>query len=240
MNINFSKIFEHPKRVHIAVGIVTIGGGLGLAYVLRRRSKKEFHEVPKQLNFGFDKKKTVKKNNPVIPHPVFIEDVPESVVITENHPIIVQKQKIAEIKEEKPEIVSHNVFAQDGDDWDYDEEVKKRSPLEPYVIHKDEFFDENDKGYTQSTFTYYDGDKILADEDDSPIYNHESVTGPMLFGHGSGDPNVFYVRNDKRKSEYEIVYDPGLFSVEVLGLQIENNERAQDLKHSNNRKFRME
>jgi hypothetical protein len=79
------------------------------------------------------------------------------------------------------------------------------------------------------------------DEDEKPIYNHEQQTGQLKFGHGSGDPNVVYIRNDKRQSEYEVVHDPGLYSVEVLGLEIEHNTRTQDLRHANRPpKFRQE
>ncbi len=89
--------------------------------------------------------------------------------------------------------------------------------------------------------TYYAGDNIMNnDEEESPMYNHDGITGPLRFGHGSDDPNVVYIRNDKRKVEYEILYDPGLYSEEVLGLEIENNQRAKDIKHSNNRRFRLE
>ncbi len=111
--------------------------------------------------------------------------------------------------------------------------------MRPNVLHKDEFYGE-ESGYTQVTLTYYAGDQILCDEDDSPVYNHELITGPLLFGHGSNDPNVVHIRNDKRKAEYEILFDPGLYSVDILGLEIENNTRVQDLKHSQNRKFRLE
>lgn len=144
--------------------------------------------------------------------------------------------------EEEP-VVTESVFAGDDDDWNFELEMMQRSATEPYILHKDEFYAE-EKGYTQTTLTYYDGDQIMADQEDAPIYNHEKVTGPLRFGHGSGDKNVVYVRNDRLKAEYEILYDSGLFSVEVLGLDIPNNQRVRDnprdrdLRHSNYRKFR--
>jgi hypothetical protein len=142
--------------------------------------------------------------------------------------------------EPEEEEVEQNIFANNGDsDWDYKEEQRRRSELAPYVLHKDEFF-ADEKDYTQITLTYYAGDDILTDEDDKPIYNHRSIVGDMKFGHGSGDPNVFYVRNDKNRAEYEILLHEGLYSVEVLGLEIENNQRARDIKHSEHTKFRME
>ncbi len=117
--------------------------------------------------------------------------------------------------------------------------MQKRSDKQPYVLHKDEFFaDEN--GYSQITLTYYAGDNILVDESDVPIYNHVDVVGDLLFGHGSGDPKTVYIRNDKQHAEYEVLHDEGLYSQEVLGLEIENNLRVQEIKHSHNRKFRLD
>lgn len=128
--------------------------------------------------------------------------------------------------------VRRNAFA-GGDglsNWDYEAEVRNRTTELPYVIHKDEFF-ADEKEYTQLSVVYYAGDNILVDDEEAPVYNHERVVGPLRFGHGSGDPNVFYVRNDRLKAEYEIVRDQGLYSVEVLNLEIEDNQRARDLKH---------
>lgn len=138
------------------------------------------------------------------------------------------------------EVVHHSVFGEDPD-WDYTEQLATRSPDRPYVIHKDEFHAE-ESGFPQVTLTYFEGDDILVDEDETPIYNHEDITGPMLFGLGSGDPNVFHVRNEKRRGEYEIIRAEGCYSKEVLGLEIDTNERVRGLKHSadNVRRFREE
>lgn len=128
----------------------------------------------------------------------------------------------------------------DDDDWDYTEELKTRVTSRPYILHKDEFFSD-EMGYGQNTLTYYEGDDIMTSEDDTPIYDHKSVVGELKWGHGSDDPNVVYVRNERLQAEYEILRHEGLYSVEVLGLQIENNERVKDLKHSRTPgKFRME
>ncbi len=142
------------------------------------------------------------------------------------------------VEELTEDLVTHSIFAQD-DEWNYAQEIRDRDPSEPYVIHKDEFYSE-ERGFTQTTLTYYAGDNILVDEEDAPIYNHDSVTGPLLFGHGSGDPKVVHIRNEKRKAEYEVVREPGLYSEEILGITIENNERAKDLRHSKNWRFRVE
>lgn len=149
--------------------------------------------------------------------------------------VIEIKQDIATMEEgelyEPPLVVTNNVFAADDDDWNTAEELKKRTPGAPYVLHKDEFYDD-EMDFSQLTLTYYEGDQIMTDEDEKPVYNHERLVGPLMFGHGSGDPNVFYVRNHNQRAEYEVVRHTGLYSEEVLGLEIEDNARVKDLKHS--------
>jgi hypothetical protein len=143
-------------------------------------------------------------------------------------------QRILQVVEEAPTdeelVVTHNIFGND-DEFDLEEEIKKRTPGMPYVLHRDEFYaDEED--FSQSTLTYYSGDDILVDENDVPVYNHNRVIGDLRFGHGSNDPNVFYVRNHNLRAEYEVVLADGHYAKEVLGLDIEDNARTKDMKHS--------
>lgn len=137
--------------------------------------------------------------------------------------------------ERAEEYIRSNVFEQTVDGWNYADEVATRSPDRPYVIHRDEFWNE-EKGYDQSTLNYYAGDDIMTDSDDTPIYNYQNTVGELLFGLGSGDKNVFFVRNEKLKSEYEIIRDMDSFSSVVLGMDLDGRS---DLKHST-RKFRLD
>lgn len=129
-------------------------------------------------------------------------------------------------------------------DWDWDAELKHREEISydtPYILHRNEFF-EDETNYGQTTLTYYAGDKKLTDEKDSPLYNQGDIVGDCLrFGHGSGDPHVVYIRNNKLHAEYEVVLHEGSYDVEVLGLDAEE-ELDAELRHSEHRplKFRME
>lgn len=137
--------------------------------------------------------------------------------------------------ERTEEYIRSNVFEQTIDGWNYADAIATRSPNRPYVIHRDEFWNE-EKGYDQSTLNYYAGDDIMTDSDDTPIYNYQNTVGELLFGLGSGDKNVFFVRNEKLKSEYEIIRDMDSFSSVVLGMDLDGRS---DLKHST-RKFRLD
>lgn len=131
-----------------------------------------------------------------------------------------------EIEAEEPDV--KNIFTR-HDSWDYDLEASMRSSDEPYVIHRDEFFSD-EMGFNQLTFTYYAGDDILTDEQDTPVHSYRNVVGPMRFGHGSLDPNVFYCRNEELGSEYEILYSEGFYSIEILGYGLESEYEEQDEK----------
>lgn len=104
--------------------------------------------------------------------------------------------------------------------WDYPAEMAQRTPDEPYVIHQEEF-NEEEPGYPQVTYTYYATDDVLTGEDDIPVPHADIVVGQtnLKFGHGTDDENVVYVRNDKLELEMEICRSPGSYEIEVLGLE---------------------
>lgn len=254
MNENIYRILNHRHRTPVVVGVgaFVVGGIVGY-FVGQRQARREM--VAYELNaeypqMTFDWTKLAPGNDLVttMPEPeAEIERVERIIPSSAQKPEISDPEVVVDIMNENasdepvgPEIVRQSVFTDEaqagfaaaGEGWDYEVERLRRNSTEPYVLHRDEFFD-NDTEYAQVTLTYYAGDDILADENGAPVYNRERVIGELRFGHGSDDPNVFYVRNARRRCEYEVVHDDGLYSVEVEGLDIEDNQRAKDLKHSN-------
>lgn len=228
------RFLNSPLKVSVSVGVVTFAVGAGVGYLLGRKNKVEVQVGP---DISWEKPIKHKRGTKIIP----AVEAPAKVVIDgrafAERKLKEQALEIISTEDEGPQIVSRSVFAGNDSDWDFDEELKNRNPLEPYILHKDEFH-EDEAGLTQTTLTYYEGDNILCDEADAPIYNYESVTGPLRFGHGSGDKNVVYVRNEKLRAEYEILRESGLFSVEVEGLEVEGNTRVKHIQHSRNMRFR--
>jgi len=231
MNETLSKILHHPVTIPAAVGVASAAGGLVVGYLLGKKARAELHhpdqeelnEISRQVEESRARRRVVINEE-------------ELRKIDSRPPVVPEGSEEIDPntwEEPEPEVIIRNVFAEAGDDWDYEVEKRNRDSTAPYVLHKDEFYGE-ELGFTQHTYTYFDGDDILADEEDKPIYNHETIVGDMRFGHGSGDNKVVYIRNEKRKEEYEIVKDPGLYSVEVLGLEIEHNDRVKNknLEHS--------
>lgn len=114
--------------------------------------------------------------------------------------------------------------------WDWEREKSNRVSSEPYVIHQEEFIaDEMD--YRQETLTYYQGDDIMADPQDVPVYDYTGLMGELKFGHGSGSPEIVYIRNEAIHMEWEILLHTGKFEEEILGLAYEK-ESEEELRHS--------
>lgn len=106
-----------------------------------------------------------------------------------------------------------------NDGWDYKTEIANRRPDKPYIIHVDEL---PETDYTESSLTYYIGDDILCDSDDSVIEDKDGVVGELnldKFGLGSGDADILYIRNDVLGIQVEVVKNDGHYAEVVHGLQ---------------------
>lgn len=123
-----------------------------------------------------------------------------------------------------------NVFEANEIDWDWELEERLRVDAGIYVLHRDEFFSDEEGWENQQTLTYYAGDDVLCDERDVPIYGGTRLIGELKFGHGSGDPDTFYVRNVNTQSEYEVIRNPGSYEDLIKGLVYE--EEPATLEHS--------
>lgn len=111
-----------------------------------------------------------------------------------------------------------------NDGWDYQKEIAQRSSDRPYVIHEDE---QHERGYNEATFTYYEGDDVLADAADKILDNRDEIVGDCIekFGHGSSDPNVVYLRNEQLEVEIELCRSTGSYAEEVHGFKHSDEPR---------------
>lgn len=137
----------------------------------------------------------------------------------------------AQIRRDK---ARHHTFDTPTDDWDYEAERNTRESKEVYVIHRDEYI-EDAMGYHQSTIEFYVKDAVMTDALQHPIYNYTDFVGHEaldMFGHGSGDNDVVYVRNDREKAEFEVLRNSGSYEQEVLGIEAEEEYAQEDIKHS--------
>lgn len=158
---------------------------------------------------------------------------PPVAVVLENQSEDEEQEKPFEDEEEslqepdEPEV--RNIFrerqeAQDSwiePDWNYHEELRRRSPDSPYVIHYDE---RHEMEYQDVTLTYYEVDDVLCNERDEIIDpdGRDDMIGKdtlQRFGHGSKDADIVFVRNDKLEIMFEICRSPNSFAEEVHGLR---------------------
>lgn len=210
-------LFSDGKIVApVIIGVAAFSFGFSAGYVIRGRNEKKNEEITSDEQISL------------------FDYIDES---THNENF---EQEVNEIVETfiSDQVIEHsNVFQTYSEQWDWEIENMHREDNKIYIIHYDEFVS-NESNYTQETLTYYAGDDILTDQYNTPIYDYQKMTGSITFGHGSGDPNVIFIRNDDLHMEWEILRDEGKYQIEVLGYEIEQEYEADDLKHSNNFKFR--
>lgn len=207
-------------------GVVSFGGGVAVGYFLTKYKKtnedsetlaeKLEEDTQLILDFGETIEKAVRR-------------LDEATVETRERSTFVIRADDLE-PEAGEKLV--NVFVNPDPEWDYEAETAARVPGKPYVIHRDEFFGDELGWDSQSTLTWYSQDGVLTGDRDEVIYNYEDFIGDLRFGHGSGDPSVFYVRNERLHAEYEVLFDPGSYEINVLGGQVEKTMEDEDLRHA--------
>lgn len=257
MHDKIEAVIKSPLTIPIVIGVTSFASGLGLGYFLGKRKsvEVEVHELPAAVRVDFDveveetdeeelkakrpPRVVIEAKDAVEQGIVRVNDLSElrpSMLSEDDGQIIEASQEVIEDVETADIVVIEDTPI---NNWDWDEELENRTELAPYIIHQEEFY-ANEQNYTQTSLAYYTGDDTLADEDDAPVYNYTNVVGELTFGHGAGEENVVYIRNDERKAEYEVTRLDGHYAIEVLGLEMEQSAEASDIKHSKHIKFRME
>lgn len=119
--------------------------------------------------------------------------------------------------------------------WNLEVEIADRevNPGKPYVISHEEF-QANELNHEQSTLTYFHTEDTLMDERSMPLDNADYLVGDdnlqHRFGHGSGNADTMYVRNEHLDHDFEIVRSGRSYKKDVLGLTEEEDGRS--LRHS--------
>lgn len=105
----------------------------------------------------------------------------------------------------------------DDEEGDIESPTVLRDTTVPYVILQAEYTDENLE-FSKVSLTWYTGDKVLADERDSPLRDI-SIAGEFhdKFGVDSEDEDIVFVRNEALTLDMEITRKEGSFREIVLG-----------------------
>lgn len=221
--MDYQQVLRHRLFLPITVGAASFGAGAAAGVIIwkslskRRKKNAEVDLVETTLTIVDENQFTFKLWEEV--DEIVVQETPENVLKFE--------------KKEEPEGAETNVFVEEIAGWSYDEELPKRTPDEPYIIHRDEFYGDEMEWDNQQSLTWYEGDSILAMEDDTVVYNpHLMIGSDLRWGHGSGDPDIIFVRNERLHAEYEVTRFPGSFEQDVLGGHLEEKMAEADLKHS--------
>lgn len=236
MRIQLNKQLLLPTGIGVAGVALGFGGGFLTAQLRWKRKYEEVAEGYQDLQV-----KVLKLGDQLKTRSLQLEAFSlklDSMAAVEEQARAAGHPSVEEVVTPTAEVVS--IFPNvDVQAWDQEKENKEREKHQgrPYVISVAEY-QENELGLTQHTYTWYEGDGVLSDEEDVPVYNYTNVVGELKFGYGSGDPSIVYVRNERGKREYEIIKDSGHFAVVVQGLEIEDQHAQADLKHANVRRMR--
>lgn len=227
-----------PRDLSLVLGGVVVGAGVGYLWT-RRRLETKYNQFAEEeisaMREHFHKKAVAGEDKPDLD--ALVGGLGYAPPVVERDQVVPGQEAVVKVKPEVLEddqpvegLIKQNVFEQAAeikDDWDYEMETASRSHDVPYVIHADE---RRESGYTETTLTYYAGDDVLCDEQDKVINDQDGTVGVAnldRFGHGSGDPEIVYVRNDALAIEVEIVRSDKTYAEEVHGLSHSNPARRR-------------
>lgn len=252
MHLKLKGIIGHPYAIPIAAGVTGAAAGFVLGYSIAQRivSKKihaaadQMAEDMKALLDQIDESSTILERNQLSldlgPGKLYkisdegvtrfsLTDVesPQLDVITDKHGNSIEEPEPIQ------EYVVRSTLNDPADEgWDWDTELAARGPTDPYIIHRNEFFGDETEWDNQQQLTWYEVDGVLTNESESPIYNWIFMTGDLKFGHGSGEPDVVYIRNPRLHAEYEVTRLNQSFAIDVVADRISEQFEDQDIKHS--------
>lgn len=242
MRIFMSRLAEAAKKKIVVAGgvaIVAFAAGTGSGYLYAKRKlvaeydEKMELEIERTREYYARRNKTDQFSTPEKAAEVLIQT--DSETIQEHFDAAVEALENYKPSDEEPEDIravkhplaspprqiNRNVFTDPqpvpGVDFSYDEEVAARSSERPYIISAEEF---EEGEFDKACLTWYSGDEILADDQDTviPDFEHEKHIGGvdnLRFGHRSDQNHLVYIRSERMEMDFEIARHGGKYSVAV-------------------------
>lgn len=194
------------RELLIFVSGVTVGGFLGYKIIEKKYNDKLETEVNRRIDeYVLNNKKEEK-------HTESIEIKKENAVdkihynsITNNY-ISSEDNKVKEdAKEETKEEDNGKEDAPEVNDYISD------NPRDPYEITEEEY-DDNNNEFEKESLYYYRGNYTLVDDSDNVV---DVEDADILLGSDWSDlmneNGIIYIRNEKVKTDYEIVVNSGVY-----------------------------
>jgi hypothetical protein len=207
-------------------------------------NKVEVFSDPETLAAKLYEDETVPTKEPEVSYGGVVDDLDYRSKTNYHKPSEIAVENLVEAAEEMEEAVEtvRNVFKDsepvDKVEFDYDVELANRSPEAPYVISREEY-ESKEQEYEQAQLAWYIQDDVLADHADDPIEEIESTVGMSnldKFGHGSGDNNIVYIRNERLELDFEVLRSNASFLEVVHGISMPKDELMHEDRSP--RKFR--
>lgn len=223
---------EMRARIVIGVATASIGGGVG--YILGKRTTETVTATTTETHIEYEtvvecekcKARSDEQHGVV---KIVVEEGYAAIDDQADPQVIYAEQLNAQAAEDASRVLDPEPEEETFPD---EEDLEDRSPDTPYVITKSEW-DAQESGLPQMSLSWYAGDKILVDEQVVPIPKPEVVVGQLPFGKASGDSNTVYIRNEALQAEYEVIRLDSSYTIDILGMEAEEEAEAEDLKHSN-------
>jgi len=141
--------------------------------------------------------------------------------------------------DEHGNLIEEHYDAVDGDEEDEEdeddrlnreaEELFRNKKENPYLITYDDFVDGVD-GYDKLTLLYFEGDRVVTEEDEVPVNNYEYILGTEFIVHVAYNSENAYIRNDSTMTLYEIIAISDSYEKNLAGLVETPKERAERLR----------
>lgn len=134
--------------------------------------------------------------------------------------------------ESKEPVAYHKIRPSSVEIAKKEEKLIERSVFQPSEdrgeIHVITANEQQESGYEQVTWTYYAKDGVVTDVHEDRIEDYAKFLGTdfiEMFGVGSDDENVVYIRNEVLMIDYEVVRSHGAYVEEVLNEEYKPIER---------------
>lgn len=191
------------REVLIFVSGVTVGGFLGYKIIEKKYSEKLETEVNRRIDeYVINNKKEEKK------HTETAEIKKENAVDKINYNNVTKNYISSEDNEEKEE--TKEEYDGKEDEPEVNDYISD-DPRDPYEITEEEY-DDNSNEFEKESLYYYRGNYTLVDDSDNVV---DTEDADILLGSDwvnlMNNNGIVYIRNEKVKTDYEIVVNSGVY-----------------------------
>ena len=192
------------REVLIFVSGVTIGGFLGYKIIEKKYNDKLETEVNRRIDeYVLNNKKEERHTEPM---KIKKENIADKI----NYNNVTKNYISSEDNEEKEETKEED----DGkeDEPEVNDYISDDSSRDPYEITEEEY-DDTSNEFEKESLYYYRGNYTLVDDSDNVVDTEDAdiLLGSDWLDLMMNENGIIYIRNEKVKTDYEIVVNSGVY-----------------------------